>query len=254
MTLLRFFIENPDGISFIMNNVHIYKIIELRLRRDSSPSDTKFITTFCIAQGLPALVSAATAVIDSYGPEDWILPGVGVHRCFLQARQQYSNYFAYPFFIYYLVYILIMIILNMVCFLKLLVFLIRHWMLLRGIESVAPSKVLYRLRLVVRCFFIMGLPMVLLLVANVLEVVNGKKNIMIVQMNMIAMLAGFYMFVSLVCKQTVLKELMKKCCSFGQNGSPGPLMRLLSTTSTSSTSSTSTPSSSCVPDESSCRC
>ena len=64
----------------------------------------------------------------------------------------------------------------------------------------------------------MGLPMVLLLVANVLEVVNGKKNIMIVQMNMIAMLSGFYMFVSLVCKQTVLKELMKKCCSFGQRG------------------------------------
>ena len=213
-------------------------VTKLRLKNNASYSNYKFVTTFFIAQGLPAVVSVATAVIDSYGPGTWILPGVGVHRCFLQSRAQFNNYFADPFFIYFFVFIILLISLNLMYFLKLLIHLIRHWVCIQGMESVARNNALGRLRLVARCFFIMGMPMILILTANVLEFVNGKKNLLIVQLNMIALLSGFYMFVTLVCKKTVLKELKIKCSSLRVSWSYGSprLLRLISNISTSNTS------------------
>ena len=185
-------------------------LTHLRLRNQTTQSNSKFCIAVVIAQGLPALVTVATVVIDVYGLEDWKLPGMGLLRCYLKARKDSNSAFSDAFFIYSQVVILLIISFNMVQFIKMLIYLVKHWLVIKGLERTSGGEVLERFRLVARCAFIMGMPIVLLVTANLLEFLNGQKNIIVVNLSLISLLAGFYMFITLVFKQSMLKELKAK--------------------------------------------
>ena len=207
-------------------------VTHLRLHNRATQSNSKFCIAVVIAQGLPVLVSVPTVVIDVYGLEDWKLPGMGLLRCYLHARKDSNNAFSDAFFLYSQVIILLIISFNMVLFIKMLIYLVKHWIVTRGLKSTrAGSHVFERFRLVARCAFIMGIPMILLVTANLLEFVNGEKNNIIVDLSLISLLAGFYMFVTLVCKKTMLKELKSKL--FPKTVPPMPRVISISSAATS---------------------
>ena len=153
-------------------------------------------------------MSVVTAVIDSYGPKEWILPGMGLHNCFLSGRaKSYNSYLMNPHFIYYKVFLIILSIVNWVYFIKVVAYLIKHWAAIKHLNMTSNSRVLERISLVARCFFIMGVPMVFIIIADLLRFELGKRDPAIQYLYIASVFAGVYMFVALICKKSVLQAL-----------------------------------------------
>ena len=187
--------------------------VKVSQQHNSTARCPSSICSFFMVQGLPAAVCVATAVIDSYGPQEWILPGMGVHQCFLTSRsnEAINSYFESAYEIYYHVFVFILIGFNLAYFMKLVVYLIKHWVAIKHLNRSGESKVLERFSLIARCFIIMGLPTVFITIADVLEFVNGKKNLHVVNLSLFCLLSGVYMFLTLICKKSVLDLMKAKC-------------------------------------------
>ena len=87
------------------------------------------------AQGVPLLISLVTAIIDNYGSCDYISPNMGRYTCFLGAEFSPDALFIFtPVFIYNYLIISIIMVSNLICFIKTGYILIYNWSSARNLK------------------------------------------------------------------------------------------------------------------------
>ena len=127
---------------------------------ENESSNFKFYIFY--AQGIPLLLCSGVALMDRYGPCDWILPNMGSAQCFLGSpwEKQWStvgapleDLFLTSEFLYFHSILLLLQTANILFFLLTLKHLINHW---RMTGSVLQVECRGNFLIVVKLFFIMG--------------------------------------------------------------------------------------------------
>ena len=92
---------------------------------------------------------------------------------------------------------------------------LRHWVTVKQIDT--ASHLVDRFKVVARCFVIMGMPEMFKLIACILEFLNGRKDKGTVILYLISLLTGLYMFVTLICRMSVLRKLKSRFTATSSN-------------------------------------
>jgi len=192
-------------------------------RKHSKPMKT-ILLNICYAQGCPLLITILTAIMDQHGdPDNSILPGMGEFRCFLYEGKMETPFHHTPEFIYFYLVILIIMILNIVCFIITGFSLLSHWCQMRGMAQGSINELFKtQLSILSKLFIIMGIPWICDIISKAVVHVYGKENSFEVRvmLDILNLLAGVLLFLSLVCKRTVWTSLRTQWLGQGRY-SPG---------------------------------
>ena len=94
------------------------------------------LLNICYAQGFPLIITCVTAVMDFYGPCDYILPNMGKFTCFLGSEYSPDRlFFRTPEFLYFYLIISIIMVTNIICFIITGTSLISHWAQMKDLNS-----------------------------------------------------------------------------------------------------------------------
>merc|ERR1719153_573662 len=192
-------------------------------RKHSKPMKT-LLLNICYAQGCPLLITIITAIMDRHGnPDSSILPKMGEFRCFLYEGKMETPFHHTPEFLYFYLVILIIMILNIICFIITGSSLLSHWCQMRGMAQGSINELFKtQLSILSKLFIIMEIPWICDIISKAVVHIYGKENSfeIRVMLDILNLLAGVLIFLSLVCKRTVLTSLRTQWS--GQAGySPG---------------------------------
>lgn len=171
------------------------------------------------AQGVPLLISLVTALLDTYGSCDSILPNMGKYNCFVGAEFNPNTLFIFtPEFVYFYLIISIIVVINLICFIITAYFLTAHWSTVRTMTTSSGDNLWVHIMVVLKIFLIMGIPWILDVISAAIahKVGVGKSFEARLTLDILNLLTGMLTFVVLICKKTVLKKLNTKFSS-GQN-------------------------------------
>eukprot|EP00090_Calanus_glacialis_P002050 TRINITY_DN11541_c0_g1_i1.p1 TRINITY_DN11541_c0_g1~~TRINITY_DN11541_c0_g1_i1.p1 ORF type:complete len:543 (+),score=121.00 TRINITY_DN11541_c0_g1_i1:168-1796(+) len=116
------------------------------------------ILNMLYAQGVPLLITLVTALIDTYGSCDSILPNMGRYTCFLGAEFNPNIMFIFtPEFVYFYLIISVIMISNLICFLITGYFLTSHWSTVRNMQTSNGDNLWVHIMVVLKLFLIMGM-------------------------------------------------------------------------------------------------
>merc|ERR1712027_103490 len=88
-------------------------------------------------QGLPIIISIITALVDSFGSCDSIIPNMGYFSCFLGSEfDPEKNFGETPQFLYFYMIISVILLVNIVCFIITAYYLTKHW---RAVQQMQTS-------------------------------------------------------------------------------------------------------------------
>jgi len=176
------------------------------------------------AQGLPIIITTVTALIDAYGSCDAILPNMGRYSCFLgsEFNPNPSIFISSPEFLYFYSIIIIIMISNLICFIITGYFLTSHRSTVRNMQTSNDDNLWKHINVVVKIFFIMGIPWTLDVISAAIENQHGgggKTFAVRVALDILNLLTGLVIFLVLICKKTVFNKIDKKFSTIFQKTS-----------------------------------
>eukprot|EP00092_Neocalanus_flemingeri_P083242 GFUD01104451.1.p1 GENE.GFUD01104451.1~~GFUD01104451.1.p1 ORF type:complete len:540 (-),score=97.41 GFUD01104451.1:263-1882(-) len=186
----------------------------------SSTSDNdraKYILYTLYAQGMPLLLCIFTALMDEFGSCDWILPNMGKAHCFLGAPWgaslslgtsfgQWETFFSTPEFLYFHSVLIALQVANVLFFLRTVYYLVEHWRNAAGIIKIDNSG---NFLIVIKLFFIMGIPWIGDFFSNLVTHKNGPDNSFQFRcaLDLLNLFTGVLVFLVLVCKKKTIMRL-----------------------------------------------
>merc|ERR1719458_672558 len=136
-----------------------YKFSDI-FKEESKEHGRALVAITAYSQGVPLLVTIATAAMDNFGSCGSTLPNIGRYSCFLGNYPELFEeigFFASSEFLYFYVFILLIIIVNSICFFITGYFLIGHWTEVKTIRSNSSGDTKWNHVLIVaKIFLIMG--------------------------------------------------------------------------------------------------
>ncbi|XP_023347761.1 G-protein coupled receptor Mth2 isoform X2 [Eurytemora carolleeae] len=171
----------------------------------------RFIMNFLYAQGLPVVLCIIIAEIDRYGSCSWIRPDMGVAQCFIGTPRGEmmgaSSFFKTAEFMYFQGILLVLQITNIIFFLITVYFLVDHWRKSSYITKTGENK--GNFLIVVKLFFIMGIPWLGELLSHSLTHVMGPDASFYyrVVIDCANLFTGVLVFLVLVCKKKTVTRV-----------------------------------------------
>jgi len=203
------------GFFFWMSamTIHITRTLtnSFQERQSNHPSKT-LLLNICYAQGCPLLITLLTAMMDSLGsPHYSILPNMGEFSCWLGLENGLETPFhRTPDFLYFYLIITIIMITNVICFILTGASLFSHWWQMRGMAQGSINE-LFKTQLgtVSKLFIIMGIPWTFDVVSFAVRHAYDADNSFEIRLvlDIFNLLTGVLIFLTLVCKRTVLSSL-----------------------------------------------
>jgi len=243
------------GFFFWINTMSFNIWLKFSMMAMQSPSkeeeNKKFWKYFVYAQGMPLLITAITAIVDSTGSgernaENLIHhPNMGKYSCFLgSVRTPYAkSYFGSPQFIYFQVFIMILQISNMIFLTITISSLYKGWQNQERLLKITGKdnqndlkqrfeKLKGQLGIVVRLFIIMGVPWIFELISSGLAAEHGFDETCLwrLALDMSNLLAGILIFLVIVAKKPVLLGLKAKASGFTRSIYPSQANNSISNT------------------------
>jgi len=193
-------------------------------RKHSNPRRTLLIN-ICYAQGCPLLITIITVMMDNLAsPQSFILPNMGKNLCFLGSDHNLETPFHQtPEFLYSYLVITIIMITNIICFLITGASLFAHWWQMRGMAQGSINE-LFKTQLAIlsKLFIIMGIIWTCDIISAAVDHNYGAEKSFEARLmlDILNLLTGVLIFLSLVCKRTVLTSLRTQLAGQGRY-SPG---------------------------------
>jgi len=180
----------------------------------TSKADGNILYSIIYAQGIPLFISFVVAFIDNFAPCDSVvLPNMGRFSCFVGSEYDGSSSFTETanFYYFYLI-ILIIVIVNFLCFFITGYILTNNWSSVQNMNSNSDDCLLTHVTLVLKIFFLMGIPWVLDIISAALAHSRGYSATIFSQfiLDIINLLTGILLFVILICKRSVIEILRGK--------------------------------------------
>jgi len=194
-------------------------------RKHSKPRIT-LLLNFSYAQGFSLAITIITAIMDKdSNPEHSSLPNMGTFRCFLDAGEMKTPFHHTPEFLYFYLVVIIIMIINLICFLITGFSLLSHWYQMRGMAQGSINE-LFKTQFAIlsKLFIIMGIPWICDIISKAVVHAYEAENSFVVRvmLDILNLLVGVLIFISLVCRRTVLASLRSQW-SGGGSYSPGTL-------------------------------
>jgi len=183
----------------------------LELVRNQKSSWKTFLVYFLYAQGIPILISVFVFLMDNLRPKDFLLPDMGVVECFVGSEFSIEKtFFQTSQFLYYYLIVIVLISFNIICFLVTAIHLHKHWHDMRNVQTSCSDGLVDHFSIIVKLSVIMGVPWVLDIVSAGLEYQYGSKVFELsVILDILNLLSGILIFLSLICKPTVWTQVKK---------------------------------------------
>ena len=136
-------------------------------------------------QGMPLILCVAVALIEKFGSCEMTLPNMGIAQCFLgtpwgeqwaqnnDSRGQWTAFFSTPEFIYFYSVVLALQAANIMFFLGTVYCLVEHW---RNAAGIIKSETKGNFIIVIKLFFIMGIPWLGEFISHLITHQHGPEN------------------------------------------------------------------------------
>jgi len=186
----------------------------------TSEGKKKVLLSLIYAQGMPLILTILTFLMDQFGSkESLILPNMGRYRCMVGSEfNPISSFFKTSLFLYFYLVILIITLVNIICFIITAFNFISHWLSTRSMFSSDPNSPWSQIKLVTKLFFIMGIPFGFDFVSLWIEHYYGTGDSFgyTLTLDILNLLTGIIIFVSLCCKKSVIRNVLEKYRSISQ--------------------------------------
>jgi len=189
---------------------------------------------FLYAQGIPILISVFVFLMDNLRPNDILLPNMGIVECFVGSEFSLEKtFFQTSQFLYYYLIVIVLISFNIICFLVTAIHLHKHWHDMKNVQTSCSDGLVDHFSIIVKLSVIMGVPWILDIVSAGLEYQYGSKVFEVsVILDILNLLSGILIFLSLICKPSVWTQIKK---SYSKKIDKTSLHLTKSNTSTTST-------------------
>jgi len=215
-TALGYIIQHTFIAFFFWNNAMAIDItwkFSRILKFSDAKSNSGIFYNILYAQGVPALITLFTALMDLYGSCDGILPNMGQFTCFLGSEYDSTVPFVrLPEFVYYYSIVTLIMTVNAICFLITGFYLTSHWVTVRSMQRSCSQDVWNHALVVSKLFLIMGIPWIFDVISANVEhnddsfESNGARY----ALDILNLLQGFITFIVLCCKKSILRKLKRK--------------------------------------------
>lgn len=186
----------------------------LRARSSQRPNiNRNFLYYFLGFQGLPCVVSIVTALLDAYGNCDWILPNMGRYTCAPDNQYDEERIFGHSrLFLYIHLIILVLHIINIICFIITVYYLVKHWAQMSTVQrsnAVAASPRAYTF-IIIKIGIMMGLPWALEVISSYIAYKYSDNRGATLALDIVNLFTGAIVFLVLVCQRSNLQAAIMK--------------------------------------------
>jgi len=213
--ILGYIVQHTFIAFFFWTNAMAINIVQkfsnILVSTDASNEKRFLLLNTAYAQGFPFLITLITALMDNYASCSYILPNMGRYSCFLGSEFNPNALFIeLPEFLYFYLIIIIIMIINIFCFIFMGYFLFTHWHNVRNIQTSGNNSAQMNILIVIKLFFIMGIPWTLDVISAAVthNYGTGKTFEVRVALDVLNLLTGLVIFIVLICKKSVLSKLM----------------------------------------------
>jgi len=177
---------------------------------------------FCtiVCQCIPLAVSLVTLALDNSSQFTGIRPKMGTTACFLGGEWDPDTYFIFTsMFLYFFMIQCLLLGINFICFLITGFSLLKHWTQVQNLGKNSKDKLITKLSIALKLFFIMGVSWVFDIISAWLEHTGMYSATLIIALDTLNLLTGVPIFIALVAKPKLLKQLRQSLCPSSSNES-----------------------------------
>jgi len=203
-TFIAFFFWMTAMAFNIAKSLSVMKIV-----RNNKSSLKSFLVNFLYAQGIPTVITILTVLMDLIQPNGILLPNIGEFSCFVGSEYDHQkSFFETSEFIYFYLIVILLITFNVICFLATAFNLSRHWQAMKDIQTSCSEGLVEHFTIILKLSVIMGVPWILDVVSAGLQYSLGSKIFLLrVALDILNLLTGILIFLSLICKPSVWRQI-----------------------------------------------
>jgi len=192
----------------------------MKVVRNKNSSLKSFLVYFLYAQGIPTLFSIFIALMDTFRPIIFIeninvpLPNMGEYSCFVGSEYDTAkSFFETSVFLYFYLIVIVLITFNLICFLVTAFNLNRHWHQMQRVQTSCADGLTEHFSIIIKLSVIMGVPWILDVLSAGLSYQFGAKTFTLrVVLDILNLMTGILIFLSLICKPSVWKQIKESYC------------------------------------------